>query len=522
MGILAKRKVFHMKIERLGMVLITISIMSLVLGAFAPMAQASEGDLNIFNPTYMDQNVDMDTSVVYKWGIYNNGANSHVVLVDITGADDGWTAEVADEGAYFEIGSGEFKVVELTVTAPNTRDYPDITISMTSTVRDLVTEEQWQRDMGTVNTTITGGAYVPPTQVLGWFDNPLADVHDSLDNEYGVFITSLVVWILIGASIYFILDPVVRYFTRATETEIDDKILAIVKGPVFGLIVLYGAISSLGVLNFSWSIVNFFGIIYSLTVIILVSWMALKILKDVLLIWGKSYSEKTDTTLDDVMLPLFEKLGMVVIFIIAMILILQVFGIDPTMLIAGMGVMGLVIAFAAQDTLGNFISGMFLLTDRPFKVGDLVLMENGDYCRVEQIGMRSTKLYKTFDHDMIILPNSKIANEKVINLTEPDNNMKVKITVGVAYGTDVQQAKDIMLDVVQNHPDVIQEEGKAPFARLINFGDSSLDLKVYTWVNHLDDQWRVGAEIREAILAKFNAAGIEIPFPQHVVHMEKE
>jgi small-conductance mechanosensitive channel len=259
---------------------------------------------------------------------------------------------------------------------------------------------------------------------------------------------------------------------------------------------------------------------YKLFFIVMVGWMAFKVFKDVLLIWGKKYAEKSETTLDDVMLPLFEKLGMIVVFGVAMIAVLNLMGIDVTMLLAGMGILGLVIAFAAQDTLGNFISGMFLLTDRPFKVGDLVLMENGDYCRVEHIGMRSTKLYNTFDHDVIILPNSKIANEKVINLTEPDNLMKVKVSVGVAYGTDIDKAKNIMLEVANAHPDILQDEGRAPFARMVEFGDSSLDLKLYTWVNHLDSQWRVGSELREAILHRFEEVGIEIPFPQRVVHME--
>ncbi|MCK5309945.1 MAG: mechanosensitive ion channel family protein [Thermoplasmata archaeon] len=511
-----------MEIKRLGMILIAISVMSLALGAFAPLAQASEGDLNIFPPTYNAQDVDMDSTVVYRWGIYNNGTTPHTVLIDVIGAQYDWTAELAEGDAYFQVGPGEFKTVELTVTSPNSRDYPDNTFWLGSTIRDLVTEEQWSREMGSVTTTITGGAYVPPTQVLGLFDNPLAQVDDSLDNEYGVFIMSLVVWLLIGAAIFFILDPVVKYFTKATETEIDDQVLAIIKGPIFYLIVLYGAVSSLKVLNFSWSIINAIEILFQLTVIVLFAWMALKILKDVLLIWGKKYSENTDTTMDDIALPLFEKVGMVVIALIAMVLILQLFGIDPTMLVAGMGVMGLVIAFAAQDTLGNFISGMFLLTDRPFKVGDLVLMENGDYCRVEQIGMRSTKLYNTFDHDMIVLPNSKIANEKVINLTEPDNKMKIKVIMGVAYDTDLDKAKEIMLTASLNHSDVMQDEDHAPFVRVVEFADSSINIRLYAWVHHLDNQWRVASELKENIFHTFNKSGIEIPFPQHVIHMEKE
>lgn len=213
---------------------------------------------------------------------------------------------------------------------------------------------------------------------------------------------------------------------------------------------------------------------------------------------------------------------MILVFAIAIIAMLNILGIDVTMLLAGMGIIGLVIAFAAQDTLGNFISGVFLLTDRPFKVGDLVLMENGDYCRVEHVGMRSTKLYNTFDHDMIIVPNSKIANEKVINLTEPDNQMKVRVSIGVAYDSDIEKVKQIMLDVANANPDVLKDEGRTPYIRLKDFADSAVMLKVYTWVNHLDNQWRVGSELREQIFKRFKEEGIEIPFPQRVIHMERD
>ena len=511
-----------MKFNRLGMMIIELAVIALVIGAFVPAVSASEGDLNIFPPTYTDKEVDMDSTVIYRWGIYNDGIHPHTLLIEVSSGDLGWTAELAEDDAYFQVGPGEFKTVELTVSAPNSRDHCEFTYSLSATVRDLVTEEQWERDFGSVQTTITGGAYVPPTQVLGLFDNPLADVHESLDSEWGVFITTLLIWVAIAGLIYFILDPFVKYFTKTTKTEIDDQVLAIVKGPVFGLIVLYGAISSLEVLNFSWSVVHAIEVLYSLVLILLVSWMAFKILRDVLLIWGKAYSEKTDTTMDDIMLPLFEKVGMVIIIVIAIIMVLQLFGVDVTMLVAGMGVMGLVIAFAAQDTLGNFISGMFLLTDRPFKVGDLVLMENGDYCRVEQIGMRSTKLYNTFDHDMIVLPNSKIANEKVINLTEPDNKMKIKVSLGVAYNTDLGKAKELMLQTAINHPDVMKDEDHTPFVRTTDFGDSAITVKLYAWVFHLDDQWRVASEIREQVFYKYKAAKIEIPFPQVDVHMDKE
>jgi small-conductance mechanosensitive channel len=508
-----------MRMSNLITLMLAICILAM---SFAPQASATNGDMNIFPPTVMEMEVEMENSVVYRWGIYNNGTHPHTLLVDILNGNLGWTAKLSNEDSYILIDSGEFVSIELTVTAPRTRDYPESTYTLSATVRDLVTEELWIEDIGSVTTTIVGGAYIPPTKVLGWFDDPLGNYIPALDNEWGVFITTVIVWMMIGAVIYFILDPIVKQFTKKTKTNLDDEILAIVKGPIFWIILAYGVVDSIRVLDFPWVFINAMNVLFKSLLILIGGWLAFKIFKDVLMHWGKKYCETTETTLDDAMLPLFEKVGMVVIVLVAILAVLNLYGVDVTMLLAGMGVLGLVVAFAAQDTLGNFISGMFLLTDRPFKIGDMVLMENGDYCRVEHIGMRSTKLYNTFDHDMIILPNSKIANEKVINLTEPDNKMKVRVTVGVDYSSDIQKAKQIMLEAANNHPDTIHDADRAPFVRVIDFGESAVMLKLYTWVYELDNQWRVGGELREEIFKRFKEEGIQIPFPQRVVHIRNE
>ncbi|MDO9538191.1 MAG: mechanosensitive ion channel, partial [Thermoplasmata archaeon] len=119
-----------------------------------------------------------------------------------------------------------------------------------------------------------------------------------------------------------------------------------------------------------------------------------------------------------------------------------------------------------------------------------------------------------------IVPNNKIANEKVINLTQPDQRMKVKISIGVDYKTNIIRAKEIMLEVANSNPGVITDDEHKPFVRLVDFQDSAVLLKLFTWVHHLDDQWRVASELREEIFNRFKAEGIEIPFPQTVVHME--
>ncbi len=93
--------------------------------------------------------------------------------------------------------------------------------------------------------------------------------------------------------------------------------------------------------------------------------------------------------------------------------------------------MGLVIAFAAQDTLSNFFSGIHLLLDRPFKLGDVIYMEEGKYWRVLNVGMRSTRLYSIFDHELIIMPNNAVANQKIINVVKPDSKIRKKITLSL-------------------------------------------------------------------------------------------
>ncbi len=148
----------------------------------------------------------------------------------------------------------------------------------------------------------------------------------------------------------------------------------------------------------------------------------------------------------------------------------------------------------------------------------MVLVENGDYCQVVKVGMRTTKLYNAFDHDLIIIPNSKIANEKVINLTEPDNTIEIRVVVSVAYDAGIEKTKKTMLEVAISNSDIINDEDRQTFVRLQEFSDSAVILKMYTWGNHLDNQWRLGSEIRENILTRFKEEDIVIPYLQRVVH----
>ena len=350
------------------------------------------------------------------------------------------------------------------------------------------------------------------------FDIPLPP---PFDEPWGQFVILLLIWIFVGLAVLLIVRPVLRKIFKDTETEVDEKILKIIGGPVIAFIFFYGFIQSMQVFpDMDDWFMDMLLRVYALVVPFLVVYIAYKVFKAVFMPLGMEYSKKTESELDDVLVPLMDKLGGVLILMFGMFWIASTQGVNVTVFIAGFGIVGLVIAFAMQDTMANFFAGIFLMTDRPFKVGDTILID-GDYCRVEKIGLRTTWLYNRFDHDIIIFPNNEMAGSKIVNLTEPDNRFKVKAAVGVAYGSDLDLVQKIMIESMSKQPGVILDDpDRAPFVRFQEFGDSSLNFKVTAWIHDIFDQWKIAHNTRLEINKRFEEEGIEIPFPQRVVHME--
>ena len=349
------------------------------------------------------------------------------------------------------------------------------------------------------------------------------DLPPPLDEPWGQFLFLLLVWVLIGLAVVLIVRPIIRKAFKNTETDVDDKILKIIDRPVVIFIFFYGFIQSMRVLpNVPDCFMDNLLDLYAIVVSFFIVYIAYKVFKAVFMPLGMEYSKKTETELDDVLIPLFDKVGGLLIIIFGLFWIASKMGVNITVFIAGFGIVGLVIAFAMQDTLANFFSGIFLMTDRPFKVGDTILID-GDYCRVEKIGLRTTWLYNRFDHDIIIFPNNEMAGNKIVNLTEPDNKFKTKIAVGVAYGSDLDKVQEIMLEALKKQPGVILDDpDKAPFVRFQEFGDSSLNFKATAWIHDIFDQWKIAHDARLYVDKRFAEEEIEIPFPQRVIHMEKD
>jgi small-conductance mechanosensitive channel len=347
-----------------------------------------------------------------------------------------------------------------------------------------------------------------------------------MDNQWGHFGLLLVFWLVVGLLVVLVVRPVIKRLTSKTKTDVDDKILAIIDTPIVVFIFFYGFVRSLSVLTDmpQWfhDIHDEIMTLYGLVVAVFIIYIAYKVFKAVFMPLGMEYAKKTESELDDVLIPLLDKLGGVLIIVFGAFSILAMLGINITVFLAGAGIIGIVLAFALQTTLGNFFAGIHLMIDRPIKPGDVILID-GDYCRVERIGLRSTRFYDTFTHSLVIMPNNTVSEMKLVNLSEPDKRLKANIAVGVAYGSPLDKVEQLMVEAVKAQKGVIVDDAaRAPVVRLESFGESALRLTIYYWVSDFNDQWRIAHDARKHMDRAFREAGIVIPFPQQVVHLVQD
>jgi len=178
-------------------------------------------------------------------------------------------------------------------------------------------------------------------------------------------------------------------------------------------------------------------------------------------------------------------------------------------LLAGAGVAGLAIGFAAKDSLSNVISGIFLAVFHPFRVGDYIDF-NSEYCQIEDLTLRHTTI-KTWDGRRVFVPNSIMGNQPIVNWSIVDPVITWRVDFGIGYTADIDKAREIILDVAKRHPLVLKNQEIA--VRVAELGDFAVNLRLSVDVPTRDVAYTTGCEIREAVKKRFDREGIEIPYP---------
>ena len=222
----------------------------------------------------------------------------------------------------------------------------------------------------------------------------------------------------------------------------------------------------------------------------------------------------------DPVLMLFTRMGRIVLVAVAFTMLLSYFGINVTALTAALGIGGLALTLAAQDTLSDAIAGFIILADRPYRVGDRIEIQGvGTWGDVVEIGLRTTRI-RTRDNRMVIVPNSLIAKNQVINYTYPDPRYRIETHLGIAYGTDIGTARHVIVEAVRSVEGVLPDR---PVDALYHeMGDSAMIFRVRWWIESYEDTRRVIDRVHTALQEALDTAGIESPYPIQTVNLQVE
>lgn len=245
------------------------------------------------------------------------------------------------------------------------------------------------------------------------------------------------------------------------------------------------------------------------------TWILASLVKNLIREYGLPLAKRTDTDIDERIVRILDLTAIYVIWMAGILIALRELGIQVTAFLASLGIVGLAVALAAKTILSNVLTGVTLTADRNFRVGDRIQVQDyvGD---VLEINLHKTVI-RTRDNEIVMIPNDVLGREIIVNHMLPEQRTRIEMTVGVAYESDLTRATEILQDITREQPRVLA--APAPEINVASLGDNAVVLQVLVWIDVPRGKRSVRDHVYREALARFGEAGIDIPFPQRVVHV---
>lgn len=318
---------------------------------------------------------------------------------------------------------------------------------------------------------------------------------------------------------FFIRSVVLRVLEKMAKksgSHFDDQIIQELRKPLFTTIVFFGFCMATKATQLPFGTDTLINIFVS---VIIGSWMRASFALSTTILEALARNHHRFPIVDKHTVPLLDLSIKLVVLLVGSYCLLMIWGVNPMGWLASAGIVGIAVGFAAKDTLANLFSGFFILVDAPYKIGDYVNLDSGERGRVTRIGLRSTRLLSRDDIE-ITLPNALIANAKIVNESGGLNSkIRIRLPVGVAYGSDIDQVCEVLQKVADLHPEICADP--LPRVRMRGFGTSSLDFEVLGWIVNPEDRGRIIHEMLVAIYKALAQEGIEIPFTKQDVYVKE-
>ncbi len=302
-----------------------------------------------------------------------------------------------------------------------------------------------------------------------------------------------------------------------TKIKFDDYLIALLHSPIYYSLLLMGFSSAALILA---PPAVYLSIFFSLAkTFLFIIWTNFLLKVNRIFLTHLSRNPRRVKVIHQQTLPLFLNLINITIIVMTVYFIFSAWHVDMTAWLASAGIVGIAVGFAAKDTLANLFSGVFIMADTPYKIGDFIVLDSGERGEVTHIGIRSTRIL-TRDDVEVTVPNSVMGNTKIINESGgPHEKYRCRIPVGVAYGTDIDLVREVLMSVAQTSDNVCNVP--EPRVRFRTFGASSLDFELLIWINQPVLKGRVIDHINCAVYKKFIEHKIEIPYSKQDIYIKE-
>lgn len=325
----------------------------------------------------------------------------------------------------------------------------------------------------------------------------------------------VLVYAVLAKGVDIFIDRVLRNLAHKTKIAFDDKLINFLHIPICWSVFWFGVLHALSIkpLADPWGTVlpqvarSMILVIWLIATIRIFNWMI------------ENYMSRAHERgkIGKDLFMLLKNVLRVIVIMAGIIWFLAIWQINLTPLFASAGIAGIAVALAAKDTLANFFGGISIFMDNAYKVGEYIILESGERGEVVEIGIRSTRI-KTRDDVIVTIPNSIMANSKIINESAPVPRFRIRVPVGVAYGSDLERVENILLGVADANEQI--EKIPEPRVRLRTFADSSVNFELLCWVRDPRDKGLETHNLLKAAYRAFDESGISIPFPQRDIHIK--
>jgi small-conductance mechanosensitive channel len=342
-----------------------------------------------------------------------------------------------------------------------------------------------------------------------------------------VAIAIVLAFLFLSGFVKRVLNWTAKKLLTLTETQLDDLILDVVRKNTRALMIVVGLHIALreirkGIVGQDATADQIFGytdaILY-VAIVVVVLKIVLGILRVAIHWYLDQVSTEDESHLKATLAPLTGKIVNIIVGMVAIIIVLDHFGINIGSLLVSLGVGSLAVALAAQDTLANMISGFVILVDRPFRVGDRIELPTGQIGDVHQIGLRSTKIIN-YDNNVIIMPNAELVKSRIVNYSYPNDQMRVLLRLDLAHGTDTERVRQLLLQLAHDHVGILRDPEPRVFVMALT--DSSVQCALICRCGDYRMQLEIETDIREKAHRMLTAEGIEFGVQQRFVRIKQE